>query len=83
MNMWLVGATFLLLGLVPCGVVALRESRLDALVGLQAGGSVTTLVLVLLAEGFERSAYMGLPLVVAIAGFVGTLVAARFLGRGL
>ena len=44
---------------------------------------MTTLVLVLLAEGFQRSAYMGLPLVLAIAGFAGTLVAARFLGRGL
>ena len=38
MNIWLVGATFLLLGLIPCGLIALRESRVDALVGLQAGG---------------------------------------------
>ena len=81
--MWLVGATVLLLGLIPCGVVALRHSRVDALVGVQVGGSVTTLVLILLAEGFSRSAYMGLPLALAIASFVGALVAARFLGSGL
>jgi multisubunit Na+/H+ antiporter MnhF subunit len=81
--MWLVGATFLLLGLIPCGLLALRDSRVDALVGLQVGGSVATLVLMLLAEGFSRSAYMGLPLALALVAFVGGLVAARFLGGGL
>jgi multisubunit Na+/H+ antiporter MnhF subunit len=61
--------------------VALRASRVDALVGLQTAGTVTTLVLVLLAEGFHRSSYFTLPLVLAALTFVGTLVFIRFLGN--
>jgi multisubunit Na+/H+ antiporter MnhF subunit len=82
-NVWLWGATFLLLGFLPCGWLALRESRVDALVGLQSAGAITTLVLVLFAEGFNRASYMGLPLVIAFLGFVGPLLIARFLGRHL
>jgi multisubunit Na+/H+ antiporter MnhF subunit len=80
-NVWLIGATALLLGLIPCGVLALRESRVDALVGLQTGGSVTTVVLVLLSEGFHRASYMGLALTLAFLSFVGGLVIAHFLSR--
>jgi multicomponent Na+:H+ antiporter subunit F len=83
MNVWLVGATALLAGLVPCGWVALQETRADALVALELAGTLTTLVLVLLAEGFHRGFYMTVPLALAFLGFVGALVIARFLGRHL
>lgn len=83
MNVWLWGATALLVGLVPCGALALRASRIDALVALQTAGTVTTLTLVLLAEGFHRASYMGLALALAFLSFTGTLVFARFLGRHL
>jgi multicomponent Na+:H+ antiporter subunit F len=82
-NVWLWGATALLLGFVPCGWLALRASRVDALVGLQTAGTVTVLVLVLLAEGFSRSSYMGLPLTLSLLGLVGPLLIARFMGRHL
>jgi multisubunit Na+/H+ antiporter MnhF subunit len=82
-NAWLWGATVLLLGFVPCGWISLRASRVDALVGLQAAGSVTTLVLVLFAEGFHRASYMGVALSLPFLGFVGALFYARFLGRHL
>ena len=81
MNIWLWGATALLLGLVPCGWLALRASRVDALVALQTAGTVVTLVLLLLAEGFNRAAYMGVALTLAFVSFVGILVIARFMGR--
>jgi len=80
-NVWLWGATALLVGLVPCGALAVRASRIDALVALQLAGTVTTLTLVLLSEGFNRASYMGLPLALAFLSFVGTLLIARFLGR--
>jgi multisubunit Na+/H+ antiporter MnhF subunit len=80
-NVWLWGATALLLGLVPCGWLALRASRVDALVALQTAGTVVTLVLLLLAEGFNRAAYTGVALTLAFVSFVGLLVIARFLGR--
>lgn len=83
MNVWLWGATALLLGFVPCGWVALRARRVDALVALQTAGTVTTLVLVLLAEGFHRASYMGIAPALAFLSFTGTLVFARFMGRHL
>jgi multicomponent Na+:H+ antiporter subunit F len=82
-NVWLWGATALLCGFIPCGWLALRATRIDALVALQTAGTVTTLVLILLAEGFHRAAYMGLPLALPFVGFVGTLLIARFMGRHL
>ena len=39
------------------------------------------LVLLLLAEGFHRSSYFELPVVLAALSFVGTLVFIRFLGE--
>ena len=79
MNVWLIGATALLVGLVPCGWVLLREATLDALVALELAGTIVTVVLVLLAEGFDRSSYFVLPLVLASLSFAGTLVFVRFL----
>jgi multisubunit Na+/H+ antiporter MnhF subunit len=83
LNVWLWGATALLLAFVPCGWISLRATRIDALVALQAAGSVTTLVLVLFAEGFHRASYMGVALALPFLGFVGTLLFARFMGRHL
>ena len=45
MNVWLVAATILLAGIVPCGWVCIRGSRTDALVialVLAIAGSVVT-----------------------------------------
>lgn len=82
MNVWLVAATVLLAGgLVPCGWVLLRADVLAAVVALELAGTLATVVLVLLAEGFHRSSYFTLPLVLAAASFVGGLVFVRFLGE--
>lgn len=81
MNVWLIGATVLMSGLGPCLWVALRDTPEDGLVALQIGTSAATLVLVLLAEGFHRSSYFALPLVLSVLSFVGALVYARFLGK--
>jgi multisubunit Na+/H+ antiporter MnhF subunit len=82
-NVWLWGATALLVGLVPCGWIALRETRMDALVALELAGTVTTLALVLLAQGFSRASYYSVPVALAFLSFVGALLLARFLGRHL
>ena len=83
MNVWLWGATALLLGFVPCGWIAVRETRMDAVVALQLAGTVTTLTLVLLCQGFDRPSYYTVPIVLAFASFVGGLLIARFMGRHL
>ena len=43
MNAWLIGATVLVLGLVPCAVVMVRGSVVEALVGLQMAGVLQTI----------------------------------------
>ena len=80
MNVWLIAPTVLLAGLLPCGWVLLRARLTDALVALELGATVVTLVLLLLAEGFHRSSYFELPVALAAMSFVGTLVFIRFLG---
>ena len=81
MNVWLIAATVLLAGLVPCGLVCLRAPLLDALAAVELGAGVVALVLVLLAEGFHRSSYFTLPLALAILSLVGGLAFVRFLGE--
>jgi multisubunit Na+/H+ antiporter MnhF subunit len=81
MNIWLIATAFLLLGVVPCGIVILRGSILDALVGLQMAGILQTVVLLLLAEAFHRAAFFDLALVLALLALAGGLVFARMLER--
>jgi multisubunit Na+/H+ antiporter MnhF subunit len=81
MNAWLIAATVLLLGLVPCGLVMLRGSIVEALVGLQMAGVLQTVVLLLLAEGYHRAPFFDLALVLALLAFAGGLVFARMLER--
>jgi multicomponent Na+:H+ antiporter subunit F len=83
MNVWLIAATVLLLGLIPCGVVCLTAPVMDRLVALQLAGVVSTLVLLLLAEGFQRPSYVDLALTLAVLSFTGGLTFARFLERWL
>ena len=80
MNVWLIGATVLLAGLLPCGWVLVRGRLTEALVALELGSTIVTVVLLLLAEGFHRSSYFTLPVVLAALSFVGTLAFIRFLG---
>jgi multisubunit Na+/H+ antiporter MnhF subunit len=71
----------LLLGLVPCLIVMLRGSVVEALVGLQMAGVLETVVLLLLAEGFHRPPLFDLALVLALLTLAGGLVFARMLER--
>lgn len=81
MNVWLAAATVLLIGLIPCGWVLLRGQLLDALVALELTSTLATVALLLLAEGFHRSSYFTVPLLLAALSFVGSLVFVRFLGE--
>lgn len=83
MNAWLASATVLLLCLVPCGAVAVRGTRMEALVALELAATLTTVVLVLLAQGFQRSAYYGVALAAAAGAFVANLIFLRFMDREL
>jgi multisubunit Na+/H+ antiporter MnhF subunit len=82
-NAFLWAGTFLVALELPLLVFAVRAPRLEALVGVQAAGSIWTLALVLLAQGFHRVAYTVLGLVAAVLGFAGTLVFVRFFEQEL
>ena len=83
MNLWVGAATALLLGLVPCAVLAFRGDLIDALIGVVMGGVLVTLALMLLAEGFHRAPLFELPVVLVVLSFAGGLVFARNLERWL
>jgi multicomponent Na+:H+ antiporter subunit F len=80
-NAWLIAATALLAGLVPLLVVCVRQSALDALVALELASTITTLVLLLLAQGYRRDPFFDLALVSSVLSFAGALTFARFLER--
>ena len=81
MNGWTWAATAILLGLVPCIVVAARSSYGAALAAVQLGGTVTALALMLLTVGYGRGVYANLALVLAVVNWIGTMVYARMLAR--
>jgi multisubunit Na+/H+ antiporter MnhF subunit len=80
-NAWLIAATALMVGLLPCLWICARHRPLDALVALELASTITTLVLVLLAQGYRRDPFMDLALVSALLSFAGALAFARFLER--
>jgi multisubunit Na+/H+ antiporter MnhF subunit len=81
MNEWLIAATVLLVGLAPCLWVAMRGSILSALAALELASTITTLALVLIAQGLRRDPFMDLAVVSSILSFAGALTFARFLER--
>jgi multisubunit Na+/H+ antiporter MnhF subunit len=83
MNEWLVAATVLLVAIVPCAALCLRGSPLDGLVALELAGVLTTVVLLLLAEGFHRQPFVDLAVVFAVLQFAGSLAFVRMLERRL
>jgi multicomponent Na+:H+ antiporter subunit F len=80
-NAWLITATVLMFGLLPCLWVCVRHTPVDALVALELASTITTLVLLLLAQGYRRDPFMDLALVSALLSFAGALAFARFLER--
>jgi multisubunit Na+/H+ antiporter MnhF subunit len=83
-NAWLVAAAVLLvIGLLPALAIVSVDSPVGRLEGLALGSVVTVAELVLLAQGFGRTSYIDVALVLAIMSVTGVLVFARFFGRTL
>jgi multisubunit Na+/H+ antiporter MnhF subunit len=83
MTAYFAAAAVLLAGIGPLIVFALRADPADGLVALNLGGTIATLVLLLLAEATERQPFFDLALVSAVLSFAGGLAYARFLERWL
>jgi multisubunit Na+/H+ antiporter MnhF subunit len=83
MSPWLIAACVLLVSLAAPLLVAIRYPIMDALVALELTGVVQTTVLLLLAEGFHRTALFDPAVVLAVMTFIGSLVFARLMERHL
>lgn len=81
MNEWEVAALVLFGVLLLCMVLTAILPPGSGLVALELSGTVTTAVLLLLAEGFNRPSFAGLAIVFAFLSFVGALAFARLLER--
>jgi multisubunit Na+/H+ antiporter MnhF subunit len=82
-NGFVVAAIAMLLALIPCGVVLVRGSAIEAVVAFEAISAVVVIVLILLSEGFRRSGEFELPVHLAVLVFASGLVFVRFLGSRL
>lgn len=83
MNPWLWAALALLPAMIPCFVTCIRAELEDRLIGLEMGSVIITLELVLLAQGFHRSFFYDLPVMLAFLSFGGSMTFVRFVERWL
>lgn len=84
MNAWTAAALVLLAGAGPaCLWVAASGSPVRRLVALSSLSTVVGAVFLVLPQGYDRSSYQDLALVLAVLAPAGTLVFARFVvGEG-
>ena len=77
--MWFFAASVLLVGLIPCGIVAMRGELEDAVTGLETSTVLVASALLMLAVGSGRSVYADVALLVAALSFAGGMVFVRAL----
>ena len=78
---WLIAGAILLVAAAPLLWVCLHRSIIHALVALELAGTITTIVLLIIAQGTHRQPFFDLALVSALLSFGGGLAFARFLER--
>src|SRR3954464_8718182 len=83
MSQWLFGAAVLAVCLVPCAAVCFYAGPFSGLAALQVAGSLTTAILILLAEAFRRPPVTDLAVTFAVLVVVGGIIFARMLERHL
>jgi multisubunit Na+/H+ antiporter MnhF subunit len=83
MTAWFVAAAALVVATVPLWLVVVRADTMSRLVALDVIGVMGSLTLVCLAQGFDRSVYSDLALVLAVLSFISGLTYARLLERWL
>jgi multicomponent Na+:H+ antiporter subunit F len=82
-NVFVLAAIGMLLAAIPCLIVIWRGQTMEAVVAYEAVGSITVMVLILLAEGFRRTGEFELAELLAVLILGSGLVFVRFLERGL
>jgi multisubunit Na+/H+ antiporter MnhF subunit len=80
---FVIAAIAMLITLVPAGIVIVRGTLADAVVGFEFLTSVAVMVFALLAEGFKRPSLFEFPVLLAVLLLVSGLVFARAVERWL
>jgi multisubunit Na+/H+ antiporter MnhF subunit len=81
MTVWYIASIALLIGgLVPATLIGSRGGPTDRLIGLMLGSSVSVLSMLALAQAYDQSSYLIVPLVLAVLSATGVLVFTRLLG---
>ena len=83
MNVWYAAAAPILLCLIPCVIVAVRGTTVDALIALEVATAVTVVVLLLAEQGMQRQTFFDVSLALAVLALPSTLLFARFYRRWL
>ena len=83
MNEWELAATVLGFALVPCALVAVVCAAPHGLAALDIAAVLVSTILMLLAEGFHRQAFIDLAVVFAPMSMVGGFMFARMVERHL
>lgn len=83
LNPWLIAATFVMAGIVPCAAVVARKGLAAGVAALQLAGTLATLATLLLAVGFNRPTVADIPMSLAVLSFGSSLLYAHFLERWL
>jgi multisubunit Na+/H+ antiporter MnhF subunit len=82
-NGFVAAAIGMLLGVIPLGIVACRDTVMEAVVAYEAISCIVVMVLVLLPQGFGRSAEFEIPVLLAVLLLGSGLVFVRSLERWL
>lgn len=83
MNAWLWSAAGVLVALAVCLLACFRGGTGDRIASVGMAGLLTTVTLLLVAEGFGRPSFFDLPLTLAVLGFGSGMVYVRFAQRWL
>lgn len=83
MTPWMLAVLALLPALTVPVAAACRGGTAGRLVAVQLATSIATMILVLMTFAFDQSAFVDLPLALALLALPGTLVMALFLERWL
>lgn len=83
MNVWVIVAFILLLCLIPPFIRCIKGDVVNRLVALEAGSTLTTIILLVLAVAYHRVPFVDMALTLALLSFGAGLVFTRFLERWL
>lgn len=79
MNVWLLAAVILVAAWLPCLLICIFASEIDALVAVELGSTLLVSVLMLLSIAFKRQPFIDLSLAFVLVSIVGSLAFARLM----